>query len=109
MKEIVLNNIKIPMVGYGSYLSTEKGGKQVILDALEVGYRYIDTARFYDNEDMIGEALASTDIPREDIFICSKVWPTMLGTKETRESFEASCKSLGTDYLDMFLLHWPIA
>lgn len=46
MREIVLNNIKIPMVGYGSYLSTEKGGKQVILDALEVGYRYIDTARF---------------------------------------------------------------
>ena len=101
------NNIMIPMVGYGSYLSTENGGKQVILEALDAGYRYIDTARFYDNEDAIGEALASVDIPREDIFICSKVWPTMLGEKATRESFEASCKSLGTDYLDMFLIHWP--
>lgn len=110
MKEIVLNNnVKIPMVGYGSYLSTEKGGKQVILEAIEAGYRYIDTASFYFNEDAIGEAIIDSGVSREDIFICSKVWPTMFGTKETRESFEQSCEKLKTTYLDMFLLHWPKA
>ncbi len=110
MKEICLsNNIKIPMVGYGSYLSTEKGGKQVILDALSVGYRYIDTTSFYYNEDAIGEAIKESGIIREELFICSKVWPTMFGTEETRESFEQSCEKLGTTYLDIFLLHWPMA
>ena len=110
MKEVILNNnVKIPMVGYGSYLSTVKGGKQVISDALSVGYRYIDTASFYYNEDAIGEAVKDSGIPREDLFICSKVWPTMLGTEETRESFRQSLEKLGTDYLDMFLIHWPMA
>ncbi|SEQ52015.1 Aldo/keto reductase [Lachnospiraceae bacterium NE2001] len=108
MKEVTLsNNVNIPMVGYGSYLSTENGGKQVILDALETGYRYIDTASYYYNEDAIGEAILESGILREDIFICSKVWPTMLGLEETRESFEESCRKLQTDYLDMFLIHWP--
>ena len=110
MKEVTLsNNVNIPMVGYGSYLSTENGGKQVILDALETGYRYIDTASYYYNEDAIGEAILESGILREDIFICSKVWPTMLGLEETRESFEESCRKLQTDYLDMFLIHWPKA
>ena len=110
MQEMILSNgVKIPMVGYGTYMSTEKGGKHVILEALEAGYRYIDTAKMYLNEDAIGEAIKDAGIPREDIFICSKVWPTMLGTEETREAFEASCKSLGTDYLDMYLIHWPKA
>ncbi len=108
MKRVTLNNgIEIPMVGYGSFLSTVKSGKKVILDALDAGYRYIDTARFYDNEDDIGDAIKESGIKREDIFLCSKVWPTMLGKEETRESFEASCRSLGTDYLDMYLIHWP--
>ncbi|MBQ1433133.1 MAG: aldo/keto reductase, partial [Ruminococcus sp.] len=70
---------------------------------------YIDTARFYKNEDEIGEALKKSGIKREDIFLCSKVWRTDLGAEKTRASFEASCKSLGTDYLDMLLIHWPKA
>lgn len=108
MKEIMLNSgIKIPMVGYGSYLSTDGRGKQVILDALDVGYRYIDTAYLYRNENEIGEAIAESGIARADLFICSKVWPTMLGTELTRASFEESCSALRTDYLDMYLIHWP--
>ena len=108
MLEVTLyNGIKIPMVGYGSFLSTEKEGKQVILDAFDAGYRYIDTARYYNNEDAIGEAISDSGIPREELFICSKVWPLHLGEKKTLESFEASCRELGTDYLDMFLIHWP--
>lgn len=101
------NGIEIPAVGYGSYLSTEGKGSETILTALEAGYRYIDTARFYKNEDEIGEALRSCGIKREDIFLCSKVWVSDLGAEKTRASFEASCKSLGTDYLDMYLIHWP--
>lgn len=101
------NGVSIPAVGYGTYLSTEKDGKQVILDAFEAGYRYIDTASFYDNESEIGEAIAESGLRREDIFICSKVWPTMLGAEKLKESFEASCEKLGTDHLNMFLIHWP--
>lgn len=101
------NGIEIPAVGYGSYLSTEGKGSETILTAFEAGYRYIDTARFYKNEDEIGEALRSCGMKREDIFLCSKVWVSDLGAEKTRASFEASCKSLGTDYLDMYLIHWP--
>ena len=101
------NGVSIPAVGYGSYLSTEKDGKKVILDAFEAGYRYIDTASFYDNESEIGEAIAESGIRREDIFICSKVWPTMLGAEKLKESFESSCEKLKTDHLNMYLIHWP--
>lgn len=102
------NGVEIPAVGYGSYLSTEGNGKQTIIDALDAGYRYIDTAMFYQNEAEIGEALAEYNIKREDLFLVSKVWHTMLGREKTLQSFEASLKALGTDYLDMFLIHWPM-
>ena len=109
MKSFRLSNgVEIPAVGYGSYLSTEGNGKQTIIDALDAGYRYIDTAMFYQNEAEIGEALAEYDIKREDLFLVSKVWHTMLGRKKTLQSFDASLKALGTDYLDMFLIHWPM-
>ena len=109
MKSFRLSNgVEIPAVGYGSYLSTEGNGKQTIIDALDAGYRYIDTAMFYQNEAEIGEALAEYDIKREDLFLVSKVWHTMLGREKTLQSFEASLKALGTDYLYMFLIHWPM-
>ena len=101
------NGVRIPLVGYGSYLATEKDGRQTIIDALNEGYRYIDTARFYKNEHEIGEAVEESGIARDEIFLCSKVWPTMLGAEKTRESFEATCESLRTDYLNMYLIHWP--
>ena len=104
---ILPNGVVIPAVGYGSYLSTEKGGVQTITDALEAGYRYIDTAQFYGNEEQIGEAIERSGVPREEIFLCSKVWPTDLGREKTFRSFEESCKKLKTDHLDMYLIHWP--
>lgn len=110
MQEFILSNgVTIPAVGYGSYLSTEREGKKVIKDALDAGYRYIDTARMYQNEAEIGEALSEYGIERESLFICSKVWPTMLSKEGIRESFEGSLKDLKTDYLDMYLIHWPKA
>ncbi len=102
---ILPNGIVIPAVGYGSYLSTEKYGMDTIKLALDAGYRYIDTASFYDNEEQIGRAIEDSQIPRDQLFICSKVWPTEL--ERARESFEVSCRKLKTDYLDMFLIHWP--
>ena len=107
-KEFVLENgVRIPAVGYGSYLSTEKNGRSVIKDALDVGYRYIDTARMYENEFEIGQALEEYGIAREELFICSKVWPENLSKERLIESFEASLSDLRTDYLDMLLIHWP--
>jgi len=107
-REFILpNGVVIPAVGFGSYLSTEKGGAQTIADALDAGYRYIDTAQFYRNEEEIGEAVAGSGIPRDEIFLCSKVWPADLGSEKTKRAFEESCRRLGTDYLDMYLIHWP--
>lgn len=107
-KEFILENgISIPAVGYGSYLSTERDGKRVIKDALDAGYRYIDTARMYGNEAEIGEAIAEYGIDRSELFICSKVWPTNLSKEGLNKSFEETLRDLKTDYVDMFLIHWP--
>lgn len=106
-KEFILpNGVTIPAVGFGSYLSTENGS-QPVTDALDAGYRYIDTAKFYRNEEAIGETIARSGIRREDLFLCSKVWPTDLGKEKTLASFTESCQKLQTDYLDMYLIHWP--
>ena len=107
--EFILNNgVVIPAVGFGSYLSTEKNGKQNIIDALASGYSYIDTAKLYLNEEEIGEAIEEYGVAREDLFLCSKIWPSDFTKEKARTSFEESCKKLKTDYLDMLLLHWPM-
>ena len=107
-KEFILDNgVVIPAVGYGSFLATEGGETDTIKAALDAGYRYIDTAKFYNNEDAIGCAIAESGIPREELFLCSKVWPADLGSEWTLKSFEESCAKLKTTYLDMYLIHWP--
>ena len=88
-------------------MATEGGGTDTIKAALAAGYRYIDTAKFYNNEDAIGCAIAESGIPREELFLCSKVWPADLGSEWTLKSFEESCAKLKTTYLDMYLIHWP--
>ena len=102
------NKVNIPMVGFGSYLATQGKGEDNILDAFAACYRYVDTAYFYNNEDQIGNAIKRSGLNREDLFLCSKVWPTMAGYEGTLDSFAKSAESLGTDYLDMYLIHWPI-
>ena len=107
-KEFTLSNgVVIPEVGFGSYLSTVNTGKDSIKTAFEAGYRYIDTARFYNNEEEVGEAWTEYGLKRDEIFLCSKVWPTFLGYDKTKESFEESCRCLKTDHHDMYLIHWP--
>lgn len=108
--EFTLNNqVTLPAIGFGTYRATEGNGEQVILDALATGYRYFDTASFYQNETEIGNAIKSSGIDRKELFLASKVWKTEMGYESTREAFEQSLSRLQTDYLDLYLIHWPKA
>ena len=101
----------IPTIGFGSYKVTDEltDGRsyQVIREALDTGYRYIDTAAFYRNEAVIGQAIRDSGMKREDLILQTKVWKTELSYDKTRASIENSLKNLQTDYLDFLLIHWP--
>jgi diketogulonate reductase-like aldo/keto reductase len=103
------NGVEMPYFGLGVYLS--KDGTEVINAvkwAIEHGYRHIDTAAVYDNEEGVGEGIRASGIPREDIFLVSKVWNTEQGYDSTIKAFETSLKKLNTEYLDLYLIHWPV-
>ncbi|MBU8880121.1 aldo/keto reductase [Bacillus sp. FJAT-29790] len=103
------NGVNMPQFGLGVYKVEE--GQQVgetVKLALEIGYRLIDTAAFYDNEEGVGRAIKESGIPREDIFITTKVWNTDQGYDETLAAFDKSMQKLGLDYLDLYLIHWPV-
>lgn len=103
------NGVKMPYVGLGVYLMKEREETiQAIQKALDVGYRAIDTAAFYDNEEEVGEVIRHSQIPREEIFVTTKVWNTDQGYDETLRAFEVSLKKLGLDYIDLYLTHWPV-
>lgn len=102
------NGVEMPIVGLGTYLSND--GEEVINAvqwALEAGYRAIDTASMYQNEEGIGQAISASPTSREDIFITSKVWNTDQGYESTLASCAGSLERFGTDYLDLLLIHWP--
>lgn len=103
------NGIKIPMFGLGTYLNDK--GKQAIdsiLYALEIGYRHIDTAAMYNNEKEVGEAIRESGIPREEIFVTTKLWNSDHGYDNTIKAFHRSLERLGLDYIDLYLIHWPV-
>lgn len=100
------NGVKIPCIGFGTYKAAESG-EETIRTALEAGYRYFDTAAFYDNEEIIGRALRESGVRRRELFLASKVWKTDMGAEKTKASFEESLRKLETDYLDLYLIHWP--
>ncbi|WP_100330489.1 aldo/keto reductase [Bacillus xiapuensis] len=103
------NGIHIPCMGLGVYKMTdEQETLQAIQHALEVGYRAIDTAAFYDNEHLVGKAVRESNIRREDVFITSKVWNTDQGYDQTLRAFEQSLNKLKMEYLDLYLIHWPV-
>ena len=108
MKEFrLINGIAFPAVGYGTYLATQGTGSEAIAQAIEVGYRYLDTASFYMNEEQVGEALKDSGIERSKIQICSKLWRTQLGYENALKAFDESINKLRCDYLDLYLIHWP--
>lgn len=108
MEYVTLSNgVKMPVLGYGVYQVTKEECERCVLDGLEVGYRSIDTAQSYFNEEEVGSAMKKSGIPREEIFLTSKVWVEHYGYEETRKSVEESLRKLQTDYLDLMLLHQP--
>lgn len=99
----------MPYLGLGVYKT--KDGAEVmnsIEHALNVGYRLIDTAAFYENEEGVGEAIRKSELPREEIFVTTKIWITDLETNSTKKAFENSLRRLGLDYVDLCLIHWPV-
>lgn len=103
------NGIKVPMLGFGVYQIPQEQTKQAVLDALKIGYRKIDTAQSYFNEEQVGDALAATDVKREDIFVTTKVWIEHYGEGPTYASVLDSMKKLKVDYIDLVLLHQPFS
>ena len=108
MEYVTLNNgIKMPQLGYGVYQTPPEDTKRCVLDAIEVGYRSIDTAQAYHNEEGVGAALAESGLPREEFFLTTKVWITNAGYEKAKASVLESMQKLRTDYLDLLLIHQP--
>ncbi len=110
MEYVTLSNgVKMPILGYGVYQVTKEECERCVLDALKVGYRHIDTAQAYFNEEEVGSAVLKSGVPREDIFLTTKVWIENYGYEKAKKSVEESMRKLQTDYLDLVLLHQPFA
>src|SRR6218665_2107085 len=97
----------IPQLGLGVFKIDPSETTKVVLDAFELGYRHIDTARIYNNEEGVGKAVASSGIPREDLFITTKLWNDDQGNDTAFAAFEKSLERLGLDYVDLCLVPWP--
>lgn len=107
---IILNNgISMPILGLGVWKTKSgKECKEAVLNALEAGYRHIDTARIYDNELDVGQAIRESGIPRKEIFITTKLWNADQGSDKTRKALENSLDRLGIDFVDLYLIHFPV-
>ncbi len=107
---VTLNNgVKMPALGLGVYQSEPGAETQnAILWALQAGYRHIDTAKRYDNETDVGQALKRSGLLRQEIFVTTKLWNDDQGYQQTLTAFDASLKRLGLDFVDLYLIHWPV-
>lgn len=110
MEYVTLSNgVKMPVLGYGVYQVTQSDCERCVLDALDVGYRSIDTAQSYFNEEQVGSAIQKSGVPREDIFLTTKVWIEHYGYEAAKASVLESLRKLRTNYLDLVLLHQPFS
>ncbi|MDR2037336.1 MAG: aldo/keto reductase [Bacteroidales bacterium] len=108
MKTVKLNNgVEMPILGFGVYQVPPAETENVVFDALQTGYRSIDTAAAYMNEEAVGKAIKRSGIPREDLFITTKLWVQDAGYENAKRAFEKSLKKLQMDYLDLYLIHQP--
>lgn len=108
MEYVKLNNgIEMPILGYGVYQVTPEECERCVSDAISVGYRLIDTAQAYGNEEGVGNAIRKSSIPRKDLFITTKVWILNAGYEKAKASIEESLQKLQTDYIDLLLIHQP--
>jgi methylglyoxal/glyoxal reductase len=103
------NGVEIPVLGLGVFRSPPgQKTRQAVLDALAVGYRHIDTAHIYGNEKDVGEAIRQSELPRDSIFVTTKLWNADHGYDRALRAFERSADELGIDYVDLYLIHWPV-
>lgn len=108
MEYVTLNNgVKMPILGYGVYQVTPEECERCVLDAIDVGYRSIDTAQAYANEEGVGNAIAKCGVPREELFITTKVWISNAGYEKAKASIDESLRKLKSDYIDLLLIHQP--
>ncbi|MFD3872746.1 aldo/keto reductase [Streptomyces sp. NPDC058623] len=108
MRNVTLNNgVEMPVLGFGVYQIPPEETERAVGDALAAGYRSLDTAAAYGNEEAVGRAIASSGIPREDLFVTTKLWVSDAGEDRARRAFETSLRKLGLDHLDLYLIHQP--
>lgn len=108
MEYVTLNNgVKMPKLGYGVYQIDPAEAERCVLDAISVGYRSIDTAQAYSNEEGVGNAIVKCGVPRDELFITTKVWISNAGYEKAKTSIEESLRKLKTDYIDLLLIHQP--
>ena len=108
MEYVTLNNgVKMPMLGYGVYQTPPEDTERCVLDAIQIGYRSIDTAQAYGNEEGVGNAIEKCGLPREELFITTKVWISNAGYEKAKASIKESLRKLKTDYIDLLLIHQP--
>ncbi|MFI6284181.1 aldo/keto reductase [Streptomyces sp. NPDC051018] len=108
MRYITLNNgVDMPILGFGVYQIPPEQTEQAVADALAAGYRLLDTAAVYENEEAVGRAVKASGIPREELFITTKLWVQDPGEDNTKRAFDASLRRLGLDHLDLYLIHEP--
>ncbi|MFI5185432.1 MAG: aldo/keto reductase [Chitinophagales bacterium] len=110
MQKVKLNNgVEMPILGFGVFQVTDlKECERSVVDAIETGYRLIDTASSYMNEDAVGKAIKRSGVPRENLFITTKLWIQSNGYEGTKKAFENSLRRLQLDYLDLYLIHQPL-
>jgi 2,5-diketo-D-gluconate reductase B len=106
-RTVTVRGVEVPKLGYGTWLVEGEDAYEGVLDALELGYRHIDTARAYGNEREVGRALAHSDVAREDIWLTTKVWRDDASAGVLERTFEQQLTDLGVDHVDLLLLHWP--
>jgi diketogulonate reductase-like aldo/keto reductase len=107
MNHVTCGGADIPKLGLGTWQNTGPTCRETVRDALELGYRHIDTAEAYENEQAVGEGIAAADVDREDLFVTTKVWRSNLRDGDLRTSVRDSLERLGLDYVDTVLIHWP--
>lgn len=107
MKVLDIHGVKVPALGFGTWRLKGRTCRDMVRQAIEIGYRHIDTASIYDNEEDVGKGIADSGVPRDEIFLVTKVWRDQMTPGSIGRAAAESRERLGTDYIDLFLIHWP--
>jgi diketogulonate reductase-like aldo/keto reductase len=108
MKELTLHNgVSIPLMAVGTFRALDDEAYTATLQAIQMGYRHIDTAMIYRNEEQVGQAIKDAGVAREELFVTTKLWPVDFGYDSAKAAYDLSLQKLGLDYVDLYLIHWP--